>query len=88
MATLTGAQAISTGKSHAAIVTNSEDWEKSCVQAGRMSGDLCVSVFLSTCNHYSLLSSYWLNTQLFLDFIQCLAKDKPRKVTDHSKCCK
>lgn len=46
MATLTGAQGISTGQYHAAVLTNNELWETSCVQAGRMSGDLCVSLHL------------------------------------------
>ncbi|XP_049588704.1 probable aminopeptidase NPEPL1 [Syngnathus scovelli] len=40
MATLTGAQGISTGKHHAAVMTNSEQWETACVRAGRSSGDL------------------------------------------------
>ncbi|CAH1268766.1 NPEPL1 [Branchiostoma lanceolatum] len=40
MATLTGAQGISVGKYHAAILTNNEQWEEACVTAGRKSGDL------------------------------------------------
>ncbi|XP_062401194.1 probable aminopeptidase NPEPL1 [Sardina pilchardus] len=40
MATLTGAQGISTGKYHCAVMTNSERWEAACVRAGRSSGDL------------------------------------------------
>ncbi|TRY92535.1 hypothetical protein DNTS_035226 [Danionella cerebrum] len=40
MATLTGAQGISTGRYHAAVMTNSEQWEAACVRAGRSSGDL------------------------------------------------
>ncbi|CAB1353889.1 unnamed protein product [Coregonus sp. 'balchen'] len=40
MATLTGAQGISTGKYHCAVMTNSEQWETACVRAGRSSGDL------------------------------------------------
>jgi len=40
MATLTGAQATATGKYHAALVTNNEDWEVACVKAGQRSGDL------------------------------------------------
>eukprot|EP00794_Sanderia_malayensis_P018577 gene18577-20440_t len=40
MATLTGAQGISTGHHHAAIVTNDENYEKACMEAGRWSGDL------------------------------------------------
>uniref|UniRef100_A0AC34FLR1 Cytosol aminopeptidase domain-containing protein n=1 Tax=Panagrolaimus sp. ES5 TaxID=591445 RepID=A0AC34FLR1_9BILA len=40
MATLTGAQAYATGKLHAGILTNCEEWEKKSCQAGRDSGDL------------------------------------------------
>ena len=43
MATLTGAQGISTGRYHGALLTNSEEWEGSVVQAGKNSGDLVVS---------------------------------------------
>lgn len=39
-ATLTGAQAISTGKRHAAVVSNRDGLEALCVRAGRASGDL------------------------------------------------
>ena len=42
MATLTGAQGVSTGHYHAAIVTNNELYETACVKAGRQSGDLTV----------------------------------------------
>ena len=44
MATLTGAQGISTGHYHAGIVTNSESYETACVKAGRWSGDLAVII--------------------------------------------
>jgi probable aminopeptidase NPEPL1 len=40
MATLTGAQLITTGKKHAAIFTNSDEWETTFVKAGRECGDL------------------------------------------------
>lgn len=40
LATLTGAQATTTGKRHAAIVSNDERWEQAAVHAGRLSGDL------------------------------------------------
>jgi len=40
MATLTGAQGISTGKNVGAVYTNSEDLELTAIQAGRQSGDL------------------------------------------------
>ena len=39
-ATLTGAQLVSTGNLHAAIVSNDQDLEDLCVAAGRRSGDL------------------------------------------------
>lgn len=41
MATLTGAQGPATGRHHAAVLTNSEKWERACVEAGRRCGDLC-----------------------------------------------
>ncbi|VDO39199.1 unnamed protein product [Onchocerca flexuosa] len=40
MATLTGAQGLATGKLHAAVLTNSEEWENRACKAGRASGDL------------------------------------------------
>ncbi|KAL3990582.1 Cytosol aminopeptidase family catalytic domain protein [Acanthocheilonema viteae] len=40
MATLTSAQGVATGKLHAAILTNSEEWENRACKAGRASGDL------------------------------------------------
>ena len=40
-ATLTGAQLISTGMLHAAIVSNDQRLEDHCVESGRRSGDLC-----------------------------------------------
>ena len=42
MATLTGAQGISTGQYHASILTNNEDMELKCMAAGKISGDLVV----------------------------------------------
>lgn len=41
MATLTGAQLISTGKMHAGILANTEELEQIAVKAGLVSGDLC-----------------------------------------------
>merc|ERR1711936_341972 len=40
MATLTGAQGISTGRYHACHLSNSQSWETAVVRAGRVSGDL------------------------------------------------
>ncbi|MCX4243212.1 leucyl aminopeptidase family protein [Paraliomyxa miuraensis] len=40
-ATLTGAQLVSTGLVHAAVVSNDEALERAAVEAGRHSGDLC-----------------------------------------------
>ena len=41
MATLTGAQLVSTGKMHAGILANTEELERRAVKAGLLSGDLC-----------------------------------------------
>ncbi|GIY27674.1 probable aminopeptidase NPEPL1 [Caerostris extrusa] len=40
MATLTGAQGVSTGRYHAAIITNDEGCELEAIKAGKLSGDL------------------------------------------------
>ena len=40
MCTLTGAQGISTGKYHAAHLTNDEKYEELAREAGKISGDL------------------------------------------------
>lgn len=57
VATLTGAQGIATGKYHAAILTNNEDWELKCVSAGKASGDLCHPVPYSPELHFSEFAS-------------------------------
>ncbi|KAI9216050.1 peptidase M17, leucyl aminopeptidase [Blastocladiella britannica] len=41
IATLTGAQLITTGKIHAGVVCNSDNGEAAIVAAGKASGDLC-----------------------------------------------
>ena len=57
MCTLTGAQGISTGKYHAAHLTNSEEWEKFCFEAGRASGDLSFPLVYCPELHFSEFSS-------------------------------
>ncbi|KAL2091208.1 hypothetical protein ACEWY4_013471 [Coilia grayii] len=57
MATLTGAQGISTGKYHAAVMTNSERWEAACVRAGRSSGDLAHPLVYCPELHFSEFTS-------------------------------
>ncbi|XP_075997395.1 putative aminopeptidase NPEPL1 [Genypterus blacodes] len=57
MATLTGAQGISTGKHHAAVMTNSEQWETACVRAGRSSGDLAHPLVYCPELHFSEFTS-------------------------------
>ncbi|KAL4655753.1 putative aminopeptidase NPEPL1 isoform X1 [Arapaima gigas] len=57
MATLTGAQGISTGKYHAAVMTNSEQWEAACVRAGRNSGDLAHPLVYCPELHFSEFTS-------------------------------
>lgn len=42
MATLTGAQGVATGKYHASVLTNDDNWEPACLVAGKASGDLVV----------------------------------------------
>ncbi|KAI2663846.1 putative aminopeptidase NPEPL1 [Labeo rohita] len=57
MATLTGAQGISTGKYHAAVMTNNEQWEAACVRAGRSSGDLAHPLVYCPELHFSEFTS-------------------------------
>ena len=57
MCTLTGAQGISTGKYHAAHLTNNEDIEKLCSQAGKVSGDLSFPLVYSPELHMSEYNS-------------------------------
>uniref|UniRef100_A0A7N8XDR6 Aminopeptidase like 1 n=1 Tax=Mastacembelus armatus TaxID=205130 RepID=A0A7N8XDR6_9TELE len=57
MATLTGAQGISTGKYHAAVMTNNEQWEVACVRAGRNSGDLAHPLVYCPELHFSEFTS-------------------------------
>ncbi|XP_019869524.2 probable aminopeptidase NPEPL1 [Aethina tumida] len=57
MATLTGAQGIATGKYHAAVLTNNEDWETKCVLAGKSSGDLVFPIPYCPEMHFSEFSS-------------------------------
>ena len=55
MATLTGAQGISTGKYHGGVLTNTEEWERLAVQAGKNSGDLVVRLSANhSCNRMSV----------------------------------
>lgn len=57
MATLTGAQGIATGKYHAAVLTNSEEWEMACVKAGRKCGDLVHPLVYCPELHFNEFSS-------------------------------
>lgn len=57
MATLTGAQGIATGKYHAAILTNNEEWEMACVKAGRKCGDLVHPLVYCPELHFNEFSS-------------------------------
>lgn len=57
MATLTGAQGISTGKHHGAVLCNREDWERAVVQAGRSSGDLAFPLVYCPELHFSEFTS-------------------------------
>ncbi|XP_075231880.1 putative aminopeptidase NPEPL1 granny smith protein isoform X2 [Lycorma delicatula] len=57
MATLTGAQAIATGKYHGAILTNSQEWEDCCMKAGLLSGDLLFPIPYTPELHFSEYAS-------------------------------
>ncbi|XP_053560861.1 probable aminopeptidase NPEPL1 [Bombina bombina] len=57
MATLTGAQGIATGKYHAAILTNNEEWETACVKAGKKCGDLVHPLVYCPELHFNEFSS-------------------------------
>lgn len=50
-------QGISTGKHHAAVMTNSEQWETACVRAGRSSGDLAHPLVYCPELHFSEFTS-------------------------------
>ncbi|KAK6760434.1 hypothetical protein RB195_021778 [Necator americanus] len=57
MATLTGAQSYVSGKYHAALLTNCEDWEQRVCMAGRLSGDLVAPMVFCPDLHFSDLKS-------------------------------
>ncbi|XP_038664599.1 probable aminopeptidase NPEPL1 [Scyliorhinus canicula] len=57
IATLTGAQGIATGKYHAGLLTNSEEWERACVKAGQNSGDLVQPMVYCPELHFSEFTS-------------------------------
>ena len=66
MATLTGAQGIATGKYHASILTNDDEWEAITVKAGKVSGDLCHPVPFTPELHFSEFSSPVADMQVAL----------------------
>jgi probable aminopeptidase NPEPL1 len=57
MATLTGGQGVATGKYHAAVVTNSAEWERACVESGKISGDLAYPLVFTPELHFSEFNS-------------------------------
>jgi len=57
MATLTGAQGIATGKYHAAVVTNNEEFETLFRKAGRASGELAFPLPFTPELHFSEFKS-------------------------------
>lgn len=50
-------QGIATGKYHAAILTNNEDWELKAIEAGRNSGDLLAPLVYCPELHFSEFAS-------------------------------
>lgn len=57
LATLTGAQGLATGRYHAALLTNTEEWEDNCMRAGRLSGDLVHPLVYCPELHFSEFAS-------------------------------
>ena len=57
MCTLTGAQGTSTGRYHAAHLTNRRDWSQFCAEAGRNSGDLSFPLVYCPELHFSEFNS-------------------------------
>jgi hypothetical protein len=51
------AQGIATGKYHAAVLTNSAEWEAACVKAGRQCGDLVHPLVYCPELHFSEFTS-------------------------------
>ncbi|KJH47105.1 cytosol aminopeptidase family, catalytic domain protein [Dictyocaulus viviparus] len=57
MATLTGAQSFVSGKHHAALLTNCNEWEEKACLAGRRSGDLVAPMTFCPDLHFVDLKS-------------------------------
>eukprot|EP00116_Pleurobrachia_bachei_P007776 sb/3468038/ len=57
MATLTGAQGITTGLHHGAVLTNNAQWESSAVAAGLTSGDMVYPILYAPELHFSEFKS-------------------------------
>lgn len=57
MATLTGAQGANTGKIHAAVLTNSDEWESAALDTGKKCGDLCFPIIYAPELHFSEFKS-------------------------------
>lgn len=50
-------QGIATGKYHAAVLTNNEEWETKAIEAGRTSGDLLAPIVYCPELHFSEFAS-------------------------------
>lgn len=48
---------MATGKYHAAILSNNEDWEDNCIEAGLVSGDLVFPIPYAPELHFSEFAS-------------------------------
>ncbi|XP_006634019.2 probable aminopeptidase NPEPL1 isoform X1 [Lepisosteus oculatus] len=63
---LTAAQGVVTGRYHAGLLTNSAEWEKACVRAGRTSGDLVHPLVFTPELHISEFSSAMADMKNFV----------------------
>ena len=59
-------QGVATGRYHAGLLTNREEWERACVSAGRSSGDLVQPLVFSPELHFSEFSSAMADMKNFV----------------------
>lgn len=84
MATLTGAQLVSTGKIHAAILANTEELEQRAVKAGLASGDLCYPLLYAP---ELLKEEFNSKVRLFCANSHCLTNNRLLNAFFHASRC-
>lgn len=69
-------QGIATGKYHGAILTNTEQWEDLCVEAGRTSGDLLSPIVYCPELHFSEFASAIADMKNSVAVCACVRNNK------------